>query len=417
MRRLLGGLLAFGIMVAACGEATKPGFTAAPSVPSATPVGRPTTLASPSAGNRPEALVLRVGDALLSVDAASGALRARLPLGVPDARWSTLYTALAGSGTTSVRALDVRTGAVLRQAELGGSWTLPSVVPGELPVGYAGSAGLLVLVDAAPGPHQTRFAIVDTALAAKPRIATLAGRFEFDAIGPDGHYLFLIEQLGGGHYQVRAYNLALGRLEDFVVVDKREIGEQMEGLPIARATTGDGAWAYTVYAREDGTVFVHELDTLQAGAFCVDLPQDLKAITPADRSAWRIAANPASGGFLANGRLGFFGALAQGELGATDRLTSAVRGLVSGQAGHAFLLEPTVLSVFGPSLQRAAYGPTIEGRGLAMSPSRDALFVLTYVGNVERIALDGGTATVAGSVPLDPALDWTDAALVGVAED
>jgi hypothetical protein len=427
MRRLLGGLLAFVVLVAACGEASKPGFTAAPPSPAATaapaatavpaPTSAPSVPSASSAAARADHLVLRVGQELRSVDTASGRLGASLPLGVPDAEWSTLYTTVAGSGTTSVRALDVRTGAVLRQLELAGSWVLPTVVPGDLPVGLADTAGLLVLVDAAPGANTSRFAIVDTALTAKPRPVTLNGRFEFDAIGPDGRYLFLIEQLDGGHYHVRAYNTQAGELEDFVVVDKREIGEAMEGLPMARATTDEGAWAYTLYTRADGTAFVHQLDTLHAGALCVDLPDELKAITPADQRAWRITANPASGGFVANDRLGFLGSLAEGELGATDRLTVAVRGLAAGPGGYAYLLEPTVLSVFGPRLQREGYGPTVEGSSFVMTPSRDSLYVLTFVGRVDRVALGSGTATAAGSMQLDGALDWTNATLVGVAED
>jgi hypothetical protein len=421
MRRLLGGLLAFVVLVAACGEATRPGFT---SVPPARPARPAPSASSVSAGaSTPVAasagahLVIRAGNELRSVDAASGTLGASLPLGVPDADWSTLYTTVAGSGTTSVRALDVRTGAVLRQADLAGSWVLPTVVPGDLPVGLADQAGLLVLADAAPGAHASRFAIVDTALTARPRPVTLSGRFEFDAIGPDGRYLFLIEHLDGGHYQVRAYDTQAGRLEDFIVVDKREIGEVMEGLPVARATTDQGAWAYTLYLRADGTAFVHELDTRQAGAFCVDLPDQLRAITPADQRAWRITANPSSGGFVANDRLGFFGSLAEGELAATDRLTTGVRGLAAGPAGYAYLLEPTVLSVFSPRLQRAGSGPTVEGSSIAMARSRDSLYVMTFVGRVDRVALGSGSATAAGSVKLDATVDWTNATLVGVAED
>jgi hypothetical protein len=427
MRRLLGGLLAFVVLVAACGEATKPGFTAVPQTPAATaapaptavpaPTSAPSTQSTPSAATRADHLVFRVGDELRSVDTASGRLGAGLPLGVPDARWSTLYATAAGSGTTAVRAIDVRTGAMLRQTELAGSWALPTVVPGDLPVGVAERAGLLVLADAAPDAKASRFAIVDTALTAKPQIVTLNGRFEFDAVGPDGRYVFLIEHLDGGHYQVRAYNTQAGKLEEFIVVDKREIGEEMEGLPVARATTDLGAWTYTLYTREDGTAFVHQLDTLNAGALCVDLPEDLKAITPADQRAWRIAANQGSGGYVANDRLGFFGSLGEGDLAATDRLTTTLKGLAAGPAGYAYLLEPTVLSVFGPRLQRAGYGPTVEGSSFAVAPSRESLYVMTFVGRVDRVALALGKATADGSLNLDPAIDWTNARLVGVAED
>ena len=34
----------------------------------------------------------------------------------------------------------------------------------------------------------------------------------------------------------------------------------------------NGAWAYTLYAKPNGTGFVHALDTAGRRAFCIDLP-------------------------------------------------------------------------------------------------------------------------------------------------
>jgi hypothetical protein len=36
--------------------------------------------------------------------------------------------------------------------------------------------------------------------------------------------------------------------------------------------SSDGAWAYTLYAKPNGTAFVHALDTARRRAYCVDLP-------------------------------------------------------------------------------------------------------------------------------------------------
>jgi hypothetical protein len=46
----------------------------------------------------------------------------------------------------------------------------------------------------------------------------------------------------------------------------------MDGQPVTRATSSDGRWAYTLYAREKNDPFVHALDTVRREAFCVDLP-------------------------------------------------------------------------------------------------------------------------------------------------
>ena len=92
-----------------------------------------------------------------------------------------------------------------------GSWALPLVVPSALPVGIAPLAGRLVLVDTAPAKGMSRLATIGTDLKDPPTIIDLKGQFEFDAVGPNARYLYLIEQIGGGHYQVRSYDLQMGR--------------------------------------------------------------------------------------------------------------------------------------------------------------------------------------------------------------
>ena len=375
MRRLLVMLLAVTPLIGACGGASvgssaRPGDgsvpaavrsgapgvspsgpTAGGSGTSATPVPATVSNAPSAPGRRSDALVFRMaegtaGEPLLSIDAATGAVGAHLPIGVPDQRWSTLYTTTSGPGTTTVRALDVRTGAELRHQELAGDFALPQVVPGDLPDGLAGDR--LVLVDRTAGPSASQFAILDTSFASPPAFVTLDGRFDFDAVGPNRQYLFLIEHLGTGtgHYQVRAYDLFGGALLPGAIVDKREIGEQMEGQPVARAIATDEAWAWTVYAREDGSAFIHQLDTATGIAFCVDLPDELRATTSADLGAWRMATTGTEGGYVANGRLGFLGMVGMGDLAASTRLGgTSVKGLATGRLGDAYVLEPKVLTV------------------------------------------------------------------------
>jgi hypothetical protein len=55
-------------------------------------------------------------------------------------------------------------------------------------------------------------------------------------------------------------------------VDKREPDEEMNGSPWARVRSANGVWAYTLYAKPNGTGFVHALDTAGRRAFCIDLP-------------------------------------------------------------------------------------------------------------------------------------------------
>ena len=77
-------------------------------------------------------------------------------------------------------------------------------------------------------------------------------------------HLYAIQYLGTGpnpRYNVRAVSLVTGKPVGGAIVDKREPDEEMNGAPWARARSADGAWAYTLYVKPNGTAFVHALDT------------------------------------------------------------------------------------------------------------------------------------------------------------
>jgi hypothetical protein len=353
-------------------------------------------------------------ESLVSVDAATGRLLGRLPIGVPDASWSTLYATTESGSSTVLRALDTRSGEEIRRTELPGSWALPSVVPSALPVGLAPAAGRLVLVDRAPAKGTSRFATIGTDFTVAPAIIELKGQFEFDAVDPNARYLYLIEQIGGGHYQVRSYDLQMDSLLEGAIIDKREVDEKMEGRPIARAVTDDGAWTYTLYLREEGTAFVHQLQTVDGAALCVDLPDDIRAVTDADANAWRIATTGSAGGFAANGALRFLANIGVGEVMATTRLaaSSAVE-LAAGASGKAFLLGPDGIMAIDSKLKLLGHGAGKDAQGVAMSPSGDALYVLSHGGRVDRVRT-ADWSTPDATFTLDPAVDWSGATIEAV---
>ena len=109
----------------------------------------------------------------------------------------------------------------------------------------------------------------------RPRFSFhLRGDFSLDAVSPDGRRLFFIEQTSARdltRYAVRVYDLAARRLDPRPVVDPAEADEPMRGSPIARASSADGRWAYTLYDGNGTHPFVHALDTAAARAKCVDL--------------------------------------------------------------------------------------------------------------------------------------------------
>ena len=71
---------------------------------------------------------------------------------------------------------------------------------------------------------------------------------------------------------MRSVSLVSGKPFGASLVDEREPDEEMNGAPWARVRSVNGAWAYTLYAKPNGTGFVHALDTARRRAFCVDLP-------------------------------------------------------------------------------------------------------------------------------------------------
>ena len=137
---------------------------------------------------------------------------------------------------------------------------------------------------------------------------TLHGRWSYDALSPDGRILYAIQYLGTGanpRYSVRVGQpRQRGSHSACSLVDKREPDEEMNGSPWARVRSANGAWAYTLYAKPNGTGFVHALDTAGRRAFCVDLPwrtstQRLAAVrcrsrTAVARSSSRSRAAPGS---------------------------------------------------------------------------------------------------------------------------
>jgi len=112
-------------------------------------------------------------------------------------------------------------------------------------------------------------------------IVELPGALSYDALAPDGSVLYLIEHLapaGSQHYQVRAYDLTAQRLDEAVVVDKANIGEEMAGHPTSRVTSPDGTVVSTMYERVDGAPFIHVLNTPGRFARCIDLPGSVRGM-------------------------------------------------------------------------------------------------------------------------------------------
>jgi hypothetical protein len=183
-------------------------------------------------------------------------------------------TVPAGARGTILETVDQRHGSVLGWWHLNGLWGIPTVSW----VGQGLSADGRTLVLAAPeSPYASpsHFLVMKTRTMKVLRRITLRGPFSFDAISPDGSRLYFIQYTHAGdltHYVVRAYDLRANRLLPGRVADRSEHETTMSGYPVSRATSGDGRWDYTLYAKPTGGAFVHALDTVRAVAHCIALP-------------------------------------------------------------------------------------------------------------------------------------------------
>lgn len=191
------------------------------------------------------------------------------------------YVALTTGRQTMVSVVRVRGGQVIRWRLVRGYVGVPVVGLDGTTDGISSDGRVLVLA-ATPsvsqsGTASTRFAVIDTRTL-RLRTIELPGRWSYDAMSPDGATLFLVEYLSAGPtppYRVRAYDFESRRLLDRIIVDRVQKGAVMYGQPVTRATSPDGRWAYTLYARARQAPFIHALDTVRRQARCIFMPRAL----------------------------------------------------------------------------------------------------------------------------------------------
>ena len=297
VRWLLTALTAL-LVLSGCSQDSSPTVgVAAPTQPPLVSVsgsGVPTVAASltvPAAGQvQPTTLYVREGlgdmnDRLVILQAPDGKVERQLPLGVTSFDWKTLYTlAWPDKLTTKVTALSLETGQVIRSQNLSGQWELPQIDANARLGGLALNGKTLALVqksgdqkppDGTDKPT-TQFLIVDSGLQKPTKPLQLNGSFTYDTFSADGSRLYLIEHLApynNGHYQVKLYDLAAGKLMEQPVVDKSEQTAIMQGYAGAQVTDSKGDWVYTMYRNRDHGPFIHALNTAIGIAICLDLPQ------------------------------------------------------------------------------------------------------------------------------------------------
>jgi len=185
------------------------------------------------------------------------------------------YVTMASGGRTVVARVAQTGGSVLMWRSFPGTFTIPAVAYDGSAGGLSADGKTLALIEPRQSfPRtQTRFLILGRGLAPRGSV-TLKGDFSFDAISPNGDWLYLIHYTSPQdptRYLVQAYDLRRRRLALAPIVDPTAPHEKMRGNPLTRAMSADGRWAYTLYDGGGGTPFVHALDTVARSAHCIDL--------------------------------------------------------------------------------------------------------------------------------------------------
>jgi hypothetical protein len=195
--------------------------------------------------------------------------------GVVDPEGGDRYTAIGMESGTFVQRINTGDGQIERSKLLKGQLTIPAVAYDGSPGGLSDDGDTLVLTEPGlifPQPDSV-FTVIDTDRLRVTDTVTLDGTWTYDALSPDGRWMYLIEYTSPRditQYEVRRYDLERGRLDPKPIVDPEESSEEMYGSPMTRATSPDGRWAYTLY---DGAhhPFIHALDTERGAAVCIDL--------------------------------------------------------------------------------------------------------------------------------------------------
>jgi hypothetical protein len=207
------------------------------------------------------------------------------------------YLAVSDRGRTMVEQIQVAGMRVLRARSLRGAWVVPGVALDNTPGGLSGDGGTLVLTRPLTSAYPTwsDFQVVRTRDLAPVQRVHLRGSFSYDALSPDGSRLYLIQHVQNptlNRYVVRAYDLGRRRLLPGRIADRAQRGWVMAGWPVTRATSADGRWAYTLYARPGGMPFVHALDTTRGVAHCIGIPWRSEN----QNALWRLRLSVRDGG-------------------------------------------------------------------------------------------------------------------------
>jgi hypothetical protein len=152
------------------------------------------------------------------------------------------YVTIPAVRNTLVGMIAVNGGKVVRTRLLHGTFTVPAVAYDGSAGGLSADGSTLVLISPRQGfPRaKTTFKLLEATLLRPKKTLTLQGDFSFDALSPDGRWIYLIEYTSPVDplkYEVRVLDAATGKLQPQPIVDPRDPGEKMNGDPLTRTSS------------------------------------------------------------------------------------------------------------------------------------------------------------------------------------
>jgi DNA-binding beta-propeller fold protein YncE len=335
--------------------------------------GTPSATTAPSASPVPPPAAERVylaTDRGVSVVGQNGSVLRELPRGAATLDWSAFYTVEPGA-TTTVRVLDPETGAERKRIQVPGRYDLGSAYRVS-PTGLSRSGALLTL-EAAPRPTESGFAVVDTRNDSV-RTVTTPGEMSVDVVSDDGRSLYLVEHKADNRYNVRIFDLGLGRLDAKPIGDLKEVEVStpanvarglMAGIYQASVDGKLSGWHFSLYSNPGRRPFIHALNVTGRYATCIlDLPVGAGPSAP---GYWTMVLSPGGGQLYA---------------------ANAVEGTVSRYNAD------TLQSMQWKALKRTATATTATidpGTAAAISPEGYRLYVVAEAGVV---VVDTATLTL-----------------------
>ena len=360
-----------------------------------------------------EAASARTGQLVAVIDTSSRTTERRLPWGVPSTDGKHFYAVISAS----LQDIDPRTGTVLRNIKLPGSFEFPPATIGGAPGGLSQNGRWLALqsFERASGearPTASHMLLIDLKKFEVTYRINLPGYFAFDAVKNDGLGVYVIEYTNAAdaHYRVRVFETAAGQLGSYTVADKGDPNEPMTGVRLSGVFSPDGQWLYSVYARENKGAFVHALNLTQPFAFCLELPGSGWA-KDANTFQWSLAITPDGRHvYAANGPMGLVAQIDNDGMprvartGKIGSVGATARGLVQNVEAKEMGPNGAVVSQDGRTLVTAGTNgliwidtDTLRARtrvltnwtvwSLAASPDGAMIYALNDAGKIAELSM------------------------------